>query len=105
VLLDRRRARLTNKPIKPKRPIENIARGVALLICMAVPGVWVALHATAIAMTLAGAEPSQLDPYIAGMNNLVLLVTGAAIALAFQTAPNAPIKDLPPETANVFKED
>lgn len=74
-----------NKPPKPVRPIENLARVIALMICMSVPGVWVALHAAVVAVLIAGNDPSALDEYIAGMQNLVLLVTGAAIALAFQT--------------------
>ena len=70
---------------KPIRPIENVARGVALIICLSVPGVWTALHGAVVVIGTAGGDPTFLDGYIAGMNNLVLLVTGAAIALAFQS--------------------
>lgn len=70
---------------KQPRPIENVARVVALIICLSVPGVWTALHGAVVIIGTAGGDTAFLDQYIAGMQNLVLLVTGAAIAMAFQT--------------------
>lgn len=63
--------------------LDRISRKAAVWVVVTILLVWAVLHLGVVTMAFSGKDPGILSPFIFSMKDLVLLVVGAGVALAF----------------------
>jgi hypothetical protein len=74
---------MADKTEKQKRPLDDFIRMLAVFICAGPVATFCALHIMSFTIASAGGISPNLNEVNAGMRDIVFIIIGAAVGLAF----------------------
>lgn len=74
---------------KTRRPIDDFARVLAIIVCLIPVATYCAILIMSMLVSSAGGTPPDLQAINGGLRDVVLMVVGGAVGMAFRYSQNA----------------